>query len=145
MADQAQILIGGREVTPDFAPAMNAAVRQMEQRKDSVFLPPHMSALRLRTARSGSELGATYADLLRYRHHVNPAAFFLPPARNLRERVLNGMRRLLWKVLRYQHERLFFRQNLINSHFTGLLDLQARELQALRAEVESLRPGKDRV
>ncbi len=143
MSEQKQILIGGRDQTADFAVPMAAAVQAMEQRKDSVFLPPHMSALRLREARSGAELVSLYADILRYRHHIDPSALDLPPPRNLRQRAMNLIRRLLWKVLRYQHERMFFRQNLVNSHLTGLLDLQARELQALRVELAELRRGKD--
>ena len=142
MSEQTQILIDGHDRTAEFAKSMAAAVQAMEQRKDSVFLPPHLSALRLREARSGAELGSLYADILRYRCHVDPSAFFLPPPRTLRQRAMNLLRRLLWKVLRYQHERMFFRQNLINSHLTGLLDLQARELQALRGELAELRRGK---
>jgi hypothetical protein len=142
MSEQPQILIGGHDRTAALAAPMAEAVAEMERRKDSVFLPSHMSSLRLREARNGPELMSIYADLLRYRHHVDPAVFVLPPARSGRGRVVNLVRRLFWKILRHQHERMFFRQNLINSHLTGLLDIQAREIRDLRNELELLRKGR---
>ncbi len=137
-----QIVIGGCDRTAELLEPMAGAVRAMEERKDSVFLPEHVSALRLACVRSGTELALEYARLIRYSQHVDPGAFCLPPPRGAKGRVMHALRMVLWKVLRYQHERMFFRQNLVNSHLTGLLELQARELRLLRSEVDQLRVGK---
>ena len=126
MPEPAQILVAGRDRTAELSAPLAVLVREMEQRGASVFLPHDRSSLRLRDATSAPELMSLYADQLRFRHHVDLATTVL-----------------LWRILRYQHQRAFFRQNLINSHLVGLLDMQTRELRALRSEVEALRKGKE--
>ncbi len=52
------------------------------------------------------------------------------------------MKRCLWKLLRYQHDRIVFRQNLINGLFTQALEsellLRRRETAELRARLAAL-------
>lgn len=143
MPEPAQILVAGRDRTAELSAPLAVLVREMEQRGASVFLPHDRSSLRLRDATSAPELMSLYADQLRFRHHVDLATTVLPPARGACGRLINRVRVLLWRILRYQHQRAFFRQNLINSHLVGLLDMQTRELRALRSEVEALRKGKE--
>lgn len=143
MPEPAQILVAGRDRTAELSAPLAVLVREMEQRGASVFLPHDRSSLRLRDATSGPELMSLYAEQLRYRQHVDISTTILPPTRGACGWLINRVQVLLWRVMRYQHQRAFFRQNLINSHLLGLLEMQIRELRALRSEVESLRKGKE--
>lgn len=143
MTENPSILIAGKDCTQNLSPAMSEATVRMHSLGECYYLAPHMSSLRLRDARNESELVAIYAELMRFRHHVGFSDLRPSAPRNLRDRILNTLRGFLWKLLLYQHEKSFFRQNLINSHFTGLLELQARhfarEIARLQSEVAALR------
>lgn len=119
----------------------------MEATRDCVFLPENMSALRLRDARDEDEYGRLFARLLHYRNHVDTQAFHVARRDGFVGGLLAKLRLKLWRVLRYQHDRMFFRQNLVNSHMTALLEAQAscfsREIEQLRARIDAMeeRPG----
>lgn len=136
------ITVAGQDLTAslqaDFQPqlaAMTASGRFLK-------LPPGISALRLRSAVSEADYARVMSRLLQHRNHVDLQAFEIPRRPGRRGRLVSRFKQLLWKVLRYQHDRVCFRQNLVNSHVTALLAFQGerfdRELAELRDRVAAL-------
>ncbi len=97
-------------------------------------------------ALAGSATDAAYHEnflrLLRYRDAVDTLDFDIPRRPGPAGGCLRQIKRCLWKLLRYQHDRIAFRQNLINGLFTQALEnellLRRREAEELRARVATL-------
>lgn len=65
-----------------------------------------------------------------------------PPARGLKGRVLEAVRRVLWSLMRGPHDWAAFQQNAVNEQATKALALEVRlrrrENEALRTRLEEL-------
>lgn len=128
---------GGRDVSAEWGEHLRDEVAHMQARQRCAFWPAHLSALRLREASSEGAYDLIFADLLRYRRHVDTQAVAPEPRPGLRGRLAAGLHRLLWRLMRFQHERLFFRQNLINSHLAALAEFQARHQAEMLADMSA--------
>ena len=116
-------------------------------RKPTV-IPPEISALRLSGVASEAEYLEHLLRLMRYRDGVDTRPFRIPRRPGFLGAVVARFKIMLWSLLRYQHDRLTFRQNLINSTLTSALEfehqLQEREVAGLKrrlAEVEARLAG----
>jgi hypothetical protein len=108
----------------------------MAARKECIFLPPSISALRLRDARDEREYVDILTELVRLRHHIDTLDFRPPRRPGLLGAIMGRLRMLLWRLLRYQHDRMAFRQNQVNSCLMALIEFQGLELQRLRRHVQ---------
>jgi len=79
---------------------------------------------------------------LRDRTSVDTASFPIPRKPGLIGRCSGLLRSFLWKLLRYQHDRMAGRQNRINALIVGALE---NETTALRAEIAGLKARIDRL
>jgi hypothetical protein len=65
-----------------------------------------------------------------------------PPARGLKGRLLETLRRVLWSLMRWPHDWAAFQQNAVNEQSIKALALEVRlrrrESEALRARLEAL-------
>lgn len=93
------------------------------------FFPASISALRLRDAPSEAAYLSTFAELVRHRQHTDTRSLPLPRRPGVKGWFAGKLRTALWRVLRYQHDRMSFRQNLVNSNFAMLLDLERQRRQ----------------
>lgn len=131
------IACGGRDVSADVGEQVRKDVERMQALQRCAFIPAHISALRLRDAPCETVFDLNFADLLRYRQHVDTRASALDVHPGLRRLFSTVLHRALWRLMRFQHERLFFRQNLINSHVAALLEMQARHQADAMADVSA--------
>lgn len=83
-----------------------------------------------------------FLRLLRYRDAVDTLDFGIPRKPGFIGWWLSRLKQVLWRLLRHQHDRLAFRQNLINGLFTEALEnehrLRMRETSELRQRLEEL-------
>lgn len=124
---------------------------QLQQRKmleTGRFLrgPDATAATRVAEARSDAEALNRWVNLLPYREHVTLEVLDLPARPGLRGRLTHSLRLALWRALRYQHDRVCFRQNLINSHLVASLiferALVSDEIARLEARIKALESGQ---
>ena len=73
--------------------------------------------------------------LLRYRDGVDTLPFHIPGRPGLCGRLIVQVKKGLWKILRYQHDRIAFRQNLINTMLASALEF---EIAQRRKETDDL-------
>ncbi len=111
---------------------------------------PGDSALSLKHSRNTLDYLNRYARLMRLRYAVSTESFPVPGKPGAAGSLLRKLKGFLWKLLRYQHDRMAFQQNSINELVISaadfqqarIADLEQRILQ-LEADLASLR-GKDR-
>ncbi len=98
-----------------------------------------VNALRLLTLSSEGEYLREFIRLLRA---FDTLDFDIPRRAGIMGRTMAGFKKLLWKLMRFQCERIAFQQNLINRMFTTAIEneagLRERELGELRRRVEEL-------
>lgn len=134
-----KILLAGKDVTEAWRGDLARETSRMAESGACIFLPAEISALRLREAKSESEYTEILTDLVRRRQHIDALGFKVQRRRGWIGVPLWIVRVILWKLLRYQHDRMAFRQNQVNSNLMALLEAQGGEIAALRREVERLR------
>lgn len=83
-----------------------------------------------------------YLARLRDRTSVDTASFPIPRKPGVIGLFTGKIRGFLWKLLRYQHDRMAGRQNRINAMLAGALE---NETTALRAEIADLKARIDRL
>ena len=125
-----KILIAGE----DAASSLGAEIRQKAEdlrrrtgRNAPSKISPEIGALALHKARSDEEYFVHYMRLLRYRDAYDTYDFDIPRRAGFVGAIMAGFKKILWKLLRYQHDRIAFRQNLINSLFTNAMEFEMAE------------------
>jgi hypothetical protein len=100
---------------------------------------PADSALSLKDAPDERAFLERFCRLVRLHHGVRTADFDIPARRG---RAAVAIKRALWRLLRYQHDRIAFQQNAMNELLVEALEMQ----QALqRRETTELRDRLARV
>jgi len=140
-----KISIAGQDRTRDLGQALHQQAEAMAHGVASRRLsplPPEISALALAQAKSDAEYMDHLIRLIRYRDAVATLDFDIPRKPGLAGLVMTRFKAFLWKLLRYQHDRIAFRQNLINTQLTSALEFefiqQQKETADLRRRVAEL-------
>lgn len=115
---------------------MGAEIRkeaaELKKRKGRAA-PPEISseigALVLHKAVSDADYLNHFIRLLRYRDAFDTYDFNIPRKPGLFGAMMARVKSILWRLLRYQHDRIAFRQNLINGLFTSAIEFEAAERQ----------------
>ena len=131
-----KIQFAGRDRTEDIGARIQAAIRKRSGAPSPAVVPPDISALNLLQAKSEAEYQERLLRLIRYRDNVDTLPFDIPRRPGLAGALLTRVKVMLWKLLRYQHDRITGRQNLINSTYSGALEYEHR---ILMAELEQLK------
>jgi len=97
---------------------------------------PQDSALSLRQSGSPSDYLARYVKLLQLRHALSTETFTIPGKPGVAGTLLRQIKGFLWKLLRYQHDRMAFQQNVINELAISALDFQRTTSQQTFASLE---------
>lgn len=94
------------------------------------------SALSLKKARNEDEYMARYCRLLRLRYALTTSDFPIPARPGAAGSLLRSIKGFLWKLLRYQHDRMAGQQNTVNELLVSALDFQRTGMQRTVARLE---------
>ena len=130
-----KIFIGNTDRTAELGPALNAAAERALADPRHVLLPPELLATSLRGCRDEREFLDRLLELVRRKSHVDTIRFDIPRKPGFVGSAMAAVRKFLWRALRYQHDRVIFRQNMVNSQFMNAIEFE-RDL--LRADVVRL-------
>jgi len=115
-----------------------------EKKKDElpIFLEHGDSVLSLRAAGSESEYLDKLVTLLLSRAGVGTYDFYVPRKPGLIGNLAAFLKKALWKLLRYQHDRIAFQQNSINIQLTSNAEFMRaeynRKIMALEKRIAEL-------
>ena len=135
------IRLGGKEVTDDLLPRLEkkAAERDPALAEQALRQAPVAA---LRDAPSERLELDRWLALLRAHGSIRTEDFAIPARPGAAGRVMGGLKRGLWKLLRYQHERTAVQQNAVNFQLAlaleSVLKEQRLENDALRARLAAL-------
>ncbi len=133
-----KIIIAGRDRTDGLGRDLRrqaAAMERLEPARQPARIPADISALVLARSTSDTDYLEQYLRLIRHREAVGTFDFKIPRKAGLVGGCLAAFKALLWKLLRYQHDRMTFRQYLINNQLTSALLL---EVAARRKDLSDL-------
>ena len=140
-----RIWVSGVDRSADLGPAIAGEAEPLSRAKDAP-VDQAESVLRLREAGSEAEYLDKLEQVLWGRTGVSTCDFYVPHRRGMAGRCAAAVKRLAWKLLRYQHDRIAFQQNTVNTQLTVALELQRGEyrkrIAELEARIESLEAGR---
>ena len=138
--------VAGKDRSGDLGRAVAADAARLQASGDVGALSPEHSALVLKAAADRADYLRRYVDLLRQRHGVRTADFYVPRRPGWVGWVAGSVKTLLWKLLRYQHDRIAFQQNAVNELAIDALEFQRdeteRELADLKRRVAALEQAR---
>ena len=126
-----KITVAGQDRTGDLGPAVAAEADRLRAGGGIGELAPDHTALRLKRSRDLDDYVYHFVELLRMRHGVRTTDYYVPRGPGWRGRIAVALKTVLWRLLRYQHDRLTLQQNLINE-----LEINAVEFQRDRVNQE---------
>ena len=136
-----KLFVAGKDRTADLGPEIAAEAARLKASGSIAALSPQHSALVLKESLDRDDFLRRFIDLLRLRHGVRTADYYIPRGPGLRGQVAVAVKAFLWKLLRYQHDRMAFQQNLVNELAIDALEFQhhlGRELAELDHRVARL-------
>jgi hypothetical protein len=128
--------VAGKDRSGDLGRAVAADAARLQASGDVGALSPEHSALVLKAAADRADYLRRYVDLLRQRHGVRTADFYVPRRPGWVGWVAGSVKPLLWKLLRYQHDRIAFQQNAVNELAIDALEFQREELERDLADLK---------
>jgi hypothetical protein len=120
MQTDKRVVIAGEDVGADLIASFQPELEAMIASRDVVFLPDFQSALQLKRCRNQREFLRVFLEMTRIRQHIDTNVLPLAPGRTPLKRMAVLVRKLLWRVLKYQHERMAFRLNLALSNLANM-------------------------
>lgn len=142
--------IAGKDRSAD----LGATLARQSQRHQGALSPwsPRDSALSLKESQNATDYLERLCRLMRLRYALGTETFPIPARPGVAGNLLRKLKGFLWKLLRYQHDRMAFQQNSINELVISSLDFQQaaskrridsleQRIRALETELASLRKG----
>ena len=140
-----KITVAGQDRTGDLGSAVAAEADRLRTGGGIGALAPDHTALRLKRSRDLDDYVYHFIELLRMRHGVRTSDYHIPRGPGLRGTVAVAVKTFLWKLLRYQHDRLTLQQNLINELEINSAEFQRdrlkQEIAELKRRIDSLEKG----
>jgi len=131
-----KITVANQDRTADLGAALQASARARRQSgPQPIILPPEISALALRDAASDADYLAILIRLMRRREDSDTRDFDVPRRAGRAGALLAAVKKALWKLLRYQHDRMAFQQNLFNELTVSALEYEAARRQQEHEEL----------
>lgn len=134
-----KLSIAGQDRTQDLGPALRqqaATMARGDDRHQPARIPVNISALALAQTKSDAEYLDHFIRLIRYRDAVDTLDFEIPRKPGVIGLGLARFKAFLWKLLRYQHDRITFRQNLINGLYSSALEYEVALRQKAVADLD---------
>ncbi|NQU39273.1 MAG: hypothetical protein HQ523_04905 [Lentisphaerae bacterium] len=137
------ISVGGVDRSADLGQSIEAMTAELTSHPASPKrLAEGHSALFLRSAADERDYLRILLSLLVAKCGASVEDFDVPHRPGRLGAIGGALRRALWKLLRYQHERMTTQQNLIRSYMTAAMEMmhqeQRRELDECRARLAAL-------
>jgi hypothetical protein len=135
--------VAGRDRSEDLGHQVTGEARRLAARDDAPeFLDYPFSAVSLNSSGSGAEYLDRMLNLLTDKTGVSTEPFYIPRKPGPLGTLAAACKRLLWKVFRYQHDRVVFQQNMINLQLTAAIEFMhkehSKETAALRERIAEL-------
>lgn len=143
-----KITVGGENRTDIVGGMVEKGVERIRRHPDAPdFVDEYYSALSLRDAEDTQDYLRRLVDLIRRRSEVSTIPARVPHGQGLVTTIKAGIRWFMWRVLRYQHDRMAFQQNVINTQMTSALEFlmeeQSKELAELRRRLDAIEGGRE--
>lgn len=131
-----KLIVANTDRSADLGAEIRRAVEARAGQAGPRRLSPGHSALHLRDAGTEAEYLRRYMALLRIRSGLDTSPFAIPTKPGFVGRVRAGVRRFLWKLLRYQHDRMGFQQAGFDHLIAGAVEFEkaAREVEIRRLD-----------
>jgi hypothetical protein len=133
-----KITVAGQDRTAELGPRVDAAAARARSAPLMIHPQRELSARSLLDAATEEEYLDRFVALVRRKHHADTFRIDVPRRRGAAGAALARVRLFLWKLLRYQHDRMAFQQNLINSQLAAALEFERDEVRKLRSRVAEL-------
>ena len=140
-----RIIIAGQDCTKELGGEIRQRAEELKKLKGRAApsqIPAEIGALALHKSNSDADYLDNFVQLLRYRDASEPCDFDIPRKPGFAGAVMTQIKKMLWKLMRYQHDRMVFRQNLINGIFTSTLEFESarreKETIELKRRIEAL-------
>lgn len=133
-----KILIAGRDCTKELGGEIRqkaAGLKKLTGRAAPPEVSTEIGALALHKAASDADYLNHFVRLLRYRDAFDTYDFDIPRKPGLFGAIMAGIKNVFWKLLRYQFDRVAFRQNLINGFFTSAIEFEMAERKKMDNEL----------
>lgn len=135
-----RLIVADRDRTSDLGQEIAGAARAMVagKAKDDlpIFLAPGDSVLSLRKAKNEAAYLDSLTTLMLSRAGTGTFDFYIPRKPGLLGGIGASVKRFLWKLLRYQHDRVAFQQNSINIQLTAAMEFMRAEYEQRIAALE---------
>lgn len=140
------ITVAGKDRTSDLGQTIAAEAERLKTTSSIGSLAPEHTALRLKRSADFDDYTYHFVELLRMRHGVRTADYYIPRGPGWRGKLAVALKTFLWKLLRYQHDRITLQQNLINELEINVVEFQRdrlnQEVADLKRRIESLEQGR---
>ena len=133
---------------------IGASLTRQAARHQGALSPwsPRDSALSLKESRNDADYLERFCKLMRLRYALSTETFPIPARPGTAGTLLRKLKGMLWKLLRYQHDRMAFQQNSINEMVVSSIDFEQaasqrklnsleHRIRTLEAELAELRKG----
>lgn len=143
------VTVAGKDRAADLGRSLAEEAARLKANGSIGSLAPEHTALRLKRSMDLDDYVYHFIELLRMRHGVRTADYYIPRGPGLRGKVAVAVKGFLWKLLRYQHDRITLQQNLVNELEINVVEFQRdrlnQELADLKRRLAALEhgPAKD--
>lgn len=132
-----KVWIAGEEATGSLGKSVEDRAASLQNTEYEILLEREADVLKLRDAETTADHLKRYIALMRRESDVDPARYAQPRTPGLKGAISYSIRMFLWRLLRYQHFWMAFRQNGINAMQAEALDFEQQERQRQTAELEA--------
>ncbi len=132
-----RVIIAGQDRTETLGAQIRESARRRAAGGAPGFLSPEHSALMLKAAHDQAEYLKVYNRLVGIRHGIQTEAFAIPHHAGWAGAIGARIKKILWKLLRYQHDRMAGQQNLVNELVIAGLEFEREESCRAIARLES--------
>jgi len=140
-----KLIIATRDRSEDLGPWLREqadAMQSLPSDRRPTVLPAIIAAKSLAHVTHESQFQDEFLRLLRYREGVDTLPFRIPRRPGLLGALMATAKKGLWKLCRYQWDRITFRQNLINTFYNHALEYEQqqrkRDVTRLEQRITSL-------
>lgn len=123
-AEMPVILVGGQDRTAEILPFLDAAVASVPPSRHLRGLHENDSAMSLLQSAHENDYQDRLISLLRMRRGMDTRDFEVPVRPGWIGRLQKPIRVFLWRLLKYQHDRMAFQQNMINEMLVSALEYE---------------------
>ena len=132
-----RVHLANRDRTADIGRQVTDAAVEMAARKDAPeYLPLPHSAVLLASSENGSVYLDRLVSLLMAKTGASTSDFYIPRRPGFVGVVQARFKALLWRLLRYQHERIALQQNMINFQLAASIEFIREEQRRKIREIE---------